>query len=258
MCLLALSWQQSDRYPFLLASNRDEFLQRPTRVAGFWPEQPNILGSKDLEAGGSWLLVSKQGRWATLTNFRDGRDLAAGKLSRGELVLQALQQPLADLPSWLEAHQQDFAGYNLLWGDSNQAWYFSNRLAQAPRQLKPGLYVLSNATLNTQWPKTRRLKKAIEDWQKTDNCHIDQLFATLADPTLAADEDLPNTHIGLETERVLSSIFIKGDNYATRTSTLVWQDADTYWHLHEKNHPTDQALGNEQYFKWKNSNLNTP
>lgn len=256
MCLLALSWQQTTRYPFLLATNRDEFLQRPTRPASFWPEQPDILGSKDLEAGGSWLLTNQQGRWATLTNFRDGRNLAAGKTSRGELVLQALQQPLADLPSWLEANQQDFAGYNLLWGDSDQAWYFSNCLAQAPRQLKPGLYMLSNATLDTEWPKTRRLRKAVEDWQATDDCHPDQLFATLADTTPAADEDLPDTHISLETERFLSSIFIRGENYATRTSTLVWQAADGHWHLHEKNHPTDQNLGNEQHFKWQTHSSN--
>lgn len=253
MCLLALSWQQNTDYPFLLASNRDEFLQRPTRVAGFWPEQPNILGGKDLEAGGSWLAVSKQGRWATLTNFRDGRNLAAGKLSRGELVLQALQEPLASLPTWLAANQHNFAGFNLLWGDNQQAWYFSNRLAAPARQLKPGLYLLSNATLNVEWPKTRRLRKAIKDWQMMDNCHPYQLFATLTDTTIAADKDLPATHMSLETERFLSSIFIQGENYGTRTSTVVWQGADQYWYFHERNHPTDQTLSNEQFFKWRNT-----
>ena len=256
MCLLALSWQQNSSYPFILAANRDELLKRPTRPACFWPEQPNILGGKDLEAGGSWLLTSKQGRWATLTNFRDGRDLTAGNLSRGELVLQALQKPLEELPSWLEDNQQNFAGYNLLWGDSSQAWYFSNRLAEAPRQLSPGLYLLSNATLNTDWPKTRRLRKAIEEWQATENCHPSQLFATLADPTQAADSDLPNTYLPIETEKFLSSIFIKGENYATRTSTLLWQTADDNWHLHEKSHPTNQNLGNEQYYNWQGSLFN--
>lgn len=253
MCLLALSWKQNLNYPFILAANRDEFLQRPTRPACFWPEQPDILGGKDLEAGGSWLLTSKQGRWATLTNFRDGHNLAAGKISRGELVLQALQQPLEDLPSWLQENPQDYAGYNLLWGDSQQAWYFSNRLAEAPRQLTPGLYLLSNATLNTDWPKTRRLRNAIEKWQTTENCHPSQLFATLEDRIKALDVDLPETYIGLEKERLLSSIFIDGEGYGTRTSTLVWQEADGHWHLHEKTHPTDQNLGNEQHFKWQGS-----
>lgn len=256
MCLLALSWQQNADYPFLLASNRDEFLQRPTRPANFWPEQPSILGSKDLEAGGSWLLTNKHGRWATLTNVRDGRELTAGSVSRGELVLEALQQPLSELPTWLAANQANFAGFNLLWGDEQQAWYFSNRLAKPARQLKAGLYVLSNATLATEWPKTRRLKTAIETWQATDGGHPTQLFALLADSTLAADKDLPNTHIGLEAERFLSSIFIKGENYATRTSTLVWQTADGYWHLHERNHPANQKLVNEQQFKWQNSPSN--
>lgn len=253
MCLLALSWQQHPDYPFMLAANRDEFLQRPTRPACFWPEQPNILGGKDLEAGGSWLLASKEGRWATLTNFRDGRDLVPGKISRGELVLQALQMPLENLPSWLEENPQDFAGFNLLWGDSQQAWYFSNRLAAAPRQLAPGLYLLSNATLDIEWPKTQRLRNKLEEWLATDNCHPRQLFATLADRTRAADADLPNTHMSIEKERLLSSIFIKAEDYGTRTSTLMWQEAGGDWHLHEKNHPTDQKLGNEQQFKWQGS-----
>lgn len=251
MCLLALSWQQNARYPLVLASNRDEFLLRPTRPASFWPEHPHLLGSKDLEAGGSWLLASKQGRWATLTNIRDGHNLGAGNVSRGELVLQAMQQPLTELPKWLEANRHNFAGYNLLWGDNNQAWYFSNGLAQAPYPLSPGLYLLSNAGLNTDWPKTRRLKKAVETWQTQENCHPSQLFATLTDPTPAKDADLPQTHIGLEKERFLSPIFIKGDIYATRTSTLLWQEAKGHWHLHEKNHPTNKILGNEHYFKWQ-------
>lgn len=250
MCLLALSWKQDQRYPFLIAANRDEAYQRPTRPACFWPEQPNILGGKDLEAGGSWLLASKQGRWATLTNYRDGKNLAAGKVSRGELVLQALKQPLDELPTWLLANQQDFAGFNLVWGDTNEAWYFSNRLAEKPKQLNPGLYLLSNATLNTDWPKTRRLRQAMEAWQAADNCHPRQLFATLADQTRAADADLPNTHVGLEIERLLSPIFIKGENYGTRSSTLLWLEADNSWHLHERNHSTNTKLSNEQYFNW--------
>jgi len=256
MCLLALSWKQNQRYPFLIAANRDEAFKRPTRPACFWPEQPNILGGKDLEAGGSWLLVNKQGRWATLTNFRDGRNLAAGTISRGELVLQALEQPLESFPQWLLKNQQEFAGFNLLWGDSNQAWYFSNRLAEKPRQLKPGLYLLSNATLDTDWPKTHRLRQAINAWQTTDNCRPRQLFATLTDETQAADADLPNTHVGIELERVLSPIFIKSENYGTRTSTLLWLTADNTWHFHEKNHSTNTKLGNEQYFNWQNSLLN--
>lgn len=253
MCLLALAWQQNDRYPFLLAANRDEFLQRPTRPASFWPEQPNLLGGKDLEAGGSWLLASKQGRWATLTNHRDGRDLAPGKISRGELVLQAIQQPLEELPHWLEKNQQSFAGFNLLWGDSQQAWYFTNRLATPARQLTPGLYLLSNATLDTDWPKTRRLRSKIKEWLATENACPKQIFTALADQTKPADADLPDTHLGLEKERLLAPIFIEAEGYGTRTSTLLWQEASGVWHLHEKNHSTDQKLSNEQYFKWQGS-----
>lgn len=255
MCILVLAWQKSENYPLVLASNRDEFLQRPTRAASFWPESPNVLGSQDLEAGGSWLLVTRAGRWATLTNFRDGLDTKVTKLSRGQLVLEAITRPLASLPHWLETEAQNFAGFNLLWGTSQEAWYFSNRGAAKSKRLKPGIHVLSNAGLATKWPKTERLRALTYAWLEQPDCHPSQLFATLADSQRAVDSELPETNIGLEAERLLSSIFIPAQPlgaqvYGTRTSTVVWSNAKGVWQLNERNFSFTSQPENEQQFTW--------
>lgn len=255
MCLLALSWQQHRNYPMLLAANRDEFHARPTQPAGYWSDYPDLIGGRDLQAGGSWMLASRNGQWAALTNVRDGRRIGeSGQASRGELVLRAMQQPPEVTAQWLQKVGQNYAGFNLLWGDAKQAWFFNNHLNQPAQQLMPGLYLLSNASLNTDWPKTRRLKQAMQHLLQQQSCHPQQLFVTLSDSTLAADPDLPNTHIGLEKERFLSPIFIRGEDYGTRASTLLWQQADQQWFLHERSHSTSQNHSNEQVFSWYQKN----
>ncbi|MBE0506479.1 MAG: NRDE family protein [Marinospirillum sp.] len=251
MCLLALSWQQHHEYPLLLAANRDEFHARPTLPAGNWPDYPDLIGGRDLQAGGSWMLASRSGQWAALTNVRDGRRMGeSGQASRGELVLRAMQQPPEVTAQWLQKVGQNYAGFNLLWGDATQAWFFSNQQPKPAQQLQPGLYLLSNASLNTDWPKTRRLKQAMQNLLQQQSCHPQQLFATLLDTTPAVDPDLPNTHIGLEKERFLSPVFIRGEDYGTRASTLLWQQADQQWFLHERSYPTSQNQPNEQMFNW--------
>ncbi|SFX30894.1 NRDE family protein [Marinospirillum alkaliphilum] len=253
MCLLALCWQHHPDYPLLLAANRDEFHQRPTRAANHWPEHPGLMGGKDLQAGGSWLLANQQGHWAALTNVRNGRELAQAQpaASRGELVLKAVQQQPAAMADWLIQHGKNYAGFNLLWGNKNQAWYFSNRLAQTPQALPPGLYLLSNATLDVSWPKTRRLKQGINHWLQQPDCHPLQLFDTLTDQVQAPDHELPDTAIGLERERFLSPVFITGEHYGTRASTLLWQNSKGQWFLHERNHQHNQKQVNERQFTWQ-------
>lgn len=256
MCLLALSWQQHRDYPLLLAANRDEFHARPTQPASYWSDHPDLIGGRDLQAGGSWMLASRTGQWAALTNVRDGRKLGeAGQASRGELVLRAMQQPPEFTAEWLQKVAANYAGFNLLWGDATQAWYFSNQRQDThqlkpAQKLQPGLYLLSNASLDTRWPKTQRLKKAMENLLQQESCHPQQLFATLLDTTPAADPDLPNTYIGLEKERFLSPIFICGENYGTRASTLLWQQADQQWFLHERSYSISSDHSNEQVFSW--------
>lgn len=252
MCLLALSWRQHPHYPLLLAGNRDEFHARPTRTADYWPEHPQLIGGKDLQAGGGWLLASREGRWAALTNVRDGRAAPPpGNHSRGELVLKAAAQPIQQTLDWLQGNRQHYAGFNLLWGDSDQAWYCSNQDSQPARQLQPGLYLLSNAALNTCWPKTRRLQQAMQAWLAADRCHPDTLFATLLDQTPAADGALPDTHVGLALERLLSPVFIAGTDYGTRASTLLWQDHTNRWFFHERSYSANRTFAGEHRIDWQ-------
>lgn len=251
MCLLALVWQQSPDYPLLLAGNRDEFHQRPTLAADFWPEHPNRVGGRDQEAGGSWLLATRQGRWAALTNVRELSSALSSRLrTRGELVIQACEQPFEQLLKTLPEEQDNYAGYNLLWGDAQQAWYFSNRTHQEPRALQPGTYLLSNAALDTPWPKVERLRSSLQAWQKKKDSRPEELFAKLADTHPAPDSELPVTGVGIDWERFLSPIFIQGQDYGTRASTLLWLEANLRMTLWEKSFNAQADLLQEKKLHW--------
>lgn len=250
MCLLALLWQQTANYPLLLAGNRDEFHQRPTRAADFWPEDPRYIGGKDLQAGGSWLLATPEGRWAALTNVREPSGEPPSARSRGELVMKACQTPWQSLVEELVNTQAAYAGYNLLWGDTQQVGYFSNRGNREPRRLNPGTYLLSNAGLDTPWPKTEALRQAVMDWQAKENAPPEQLFAKLADKRSFADQELPDTGIGIEWERFLSPIFIQGDHYGTRASTLLSATPNQQMTLWEKSFNAHAELLQEQKLDW--------
>lgn len=252
MCLLALAWQQHPDLPLLLAANRDEFHKRPTRPASVWPEEPDLIGGKDLEAGGSWLLANHQGRWATLTNVREvGQPQPANPRSRGELVRLAIEAPLSEVEDHLLTRQQEYAGFNLVWGQNQDAWYFSNRNGQAIQKLKPGIHLLSNAALNTAWPKTEKLRLAIQNWLEQESPQPEELFAKLADSNPAKDEDLPTTGVGLEWERFLSPVFICGDNYGTRASTLLWLEKSRHMHLWERSFNAKAETCNEHKLDWQ-------
>ncbi|WP_114417541.1 NRDE family protein [Marinospirillum perlucidum] len=251
MCLLALAWKHHPDYPLLLAANRDEFHQRPARAAAFWSDYPEIAGGRDLEAGGSWLVATREGRWAALTNIREpGAQPPAGGLSRGDLVVQAVRQPLETLAARLEERAADYAGFNLLWGNRDQAWYLNNRSGDKAHQLEPGIHLLSNARLNTPWPKTEKLGRSFTAWCQDKNPRKENLFAKLGDSSPAPDEDLPQTGVGLELERFLSPIFIQGENYGTRASTLLWQDHEPSMTLWERSFDADACLKEEKKLVW--------
>lgn len=243
MCTLALIWKTHAYYPLILAGNRDEYYERLTRPACIWPDGygHNLVGGKDLEADGSWLLVTLEGRWAALTNYRDGRNMTAGEISRGELVKEAVQLPLEEVEPWLVANKDTFAGYNLLWGTKEEAWYFTNAGEQAAlgvQTLKPGVYILSNANLNTPWFKTQKLAELINTWLhlRQFQQEFDDIFLLLANKTKADPDNLPNTHISKDLELFLSSIYIEGTSYGTRCSSLLYVDKRNHWTFREKTH----------------------
>jgi uncharacterized protein with NRDE domain len=235
MCLIVLSWRQRADYPLVLAANRDEFHARPTAPAAFWAEAPQVLAGRDLVGGGSWLGVTRSGRLAAITNFRDPAERRPGAPSRGGLVRdflcgemtpEAYLQKLADSAG-------TYAGFNLLVADRRQLGYLASRTREW-RLLPPGLYGLSNGFLDTPWPKVTSAKAALASRLAAGEIDAESLFPLLADTERPADALLPVTGIGLEWERLLASRFIAGPDYGTRSSTVVLVGSDSRLHFRER------------------------
>ena len=221
MCLILVAWQAHPDYPLVVAANRDEFFARPSAPAGFWPDAPDVLGGRDLEAGGSWLGVSRNQRFAALTNFRECGKQRADAPSRGALVADFLTGG-SDPASYLAAlapRAEDYNGFNLFVGDGHRLACFANRGAGL-RWLEPGIYGLSNHLLDTPWPKLTaakaRFARALAQLPERA-----PFFELLADREIVADDSLPKTGVPLAWERILSAIFVASPDYGTRASTLL-------------------------------------
>lgn len=237
MCLILLAWQAHPRYPLVLAANRDEFFARPSAGAAFWEDAPHVLAGRDLQGGGTWLGVTRQGRFAALTNYRDPAQVRADAPSRGELVSRFLrgdESPDA-YALWLAAAAPRYNGFNLLYGTlsgpQRSLRYFSN-CGDAGRVLEPGIYGLSNHLLDTPWPKVARgkseLARALAALPEEA-----PLLALLRQDGIARDEELPRTGVSLEWERLLSAAFVRSPDYGTRSSTLLILDAEDDLHMTE-------------------------
>jgi len=227
MCLILFAYKKHPKYQLIIAANRDEFYKRPTAPAHFWEDAPEILAGRDLEKMGTWMGVTKDGRFSALTNYRNPRENGEGKKSRGELVSGALQYQ-GDLKSYMEElAQQDasYPGYNLLAGDLNELFYYSN-IGKKLMAIEPGIYGVSNHLLNSNWPKVQRGKEGLERIIALDKSSmVENLFSLLADVEQASDEILPKTGVPMEMERMLSPLFIKSEEYGTRSSTVVFMSA---------------------------------
>ncbi len=227
MCLIALSWRSNPRYALVLAANRDEFHARPTLPADFWEDTPQVLAGRDLQAGGTWLGITRTGRLAALSNVRDGR-ARPGQRSRGELVRDFLlgETSPADYMQAVYARASTYGGFNLLVGRiGGELWYFSN-YGDPPRPLDSAVYAVSNGLLDEDWPKVRQLRDVMAGLPPDQPRAETRLFHALADTTRPEDGELPDTGIGLERERQLSPVFIAGTEYGTRASTLILVDHD--------------------------------
>jgi uncharacterized protein with NRDE domain len=222
MCLIVLAWKLIPACPLVLAANRDEFFERPTQSASWWEDAPHVYAGRDLQAGGTWLGTDKQGRFAALTNIRNGSVPRAEARSRGELVADFLRGNLSaqDYLEKLKASAGDYNGFNLLLGDASAAYWFSNHTDSAEQSLEPGIYGLSNGALDTPWPKVLRAKAQFASLL-CQGAPDDAYFEMLADTTQASDGRLPDTGVSLEWERRLSPIYIESPDYGTRASTLL-------------------------------------
>lgn len=226
MCLAVLAIAARPGLPLLVAANRDEFYERPARAAGFWPENSSVLGGRDLSGGGTWFGLDRSGRYALLTNYRDPREKKPDAPSRGLLLKEFLfgaAEPREFL-SGLVDRAGLYNGFNLILGDRRESWWFSNRTRET-RALGPGVHAVSNALLDTPWPKVRRTKARVEKLLQNGSLNEEAAFQILADAEPAPDADLPDTGVGLEWERTLSSPFITSPIYGTRASTVAWIDA---------------------------------
>ena len=239
MCLLIFAHRPDSDLPLIVAANRDEFHARPTAPAQFWEQHPQLLAGRDLEQGGTWMGITRAGRFAAITNYRDPSRTAPAPRSRGELPLDFLvgDSDPRDYARDLAPRAGDYAGFNLLLGDLDSLWYLNNSQpagAGGPHRLEPGIYGLSNALLDTPWPKVE-LGKARLDQLLTERApRHDDLLQVVADRQLASPEELHRQGMRGEMEQMLSAQFIVTSSYGTRSSTSLWLDAAGSAHWREQ------------------------
>ncbi|HEV7366061.1 MAG TPA: NRDE family protein [Gemmatimonadales bacterium] len=223
VCLVLFALDSHPDYSLIIAANRDEFYDRPSAPAAFWEDTPSVLAGRDLRAGGTWLGIDRQGRFAAVTNYRQGDRETPAPRSRGLLVSDFLTRDAGALEHVERARAESdlYNGFNLIAGDPWGVFYFSNRQRRV-RHLAPGVYGLSNHLLDTPWPKVAATKSALGILLNDRASDLTaELFALLSDRTRPADALLPSTGVGPEWERLLSSAFIASDDYGTRSSTVV-------------------------------------
>lgn len=227
MCLILLAVAAHPRFPLVLAANRDEFYDRPTEAADFWPDAPDILAGRDLKDGGTWLGITQSGRIAALTNYRDPASIKAEAPSRGWLVRNYLtgRESPDEYLDGLAARAHEYNGFSILVGDTSRLLWYSNRGGR--QHLASGIYGLSNHLLDTPWPKVERGRTCLAEilaGAGTGAPPVEKLFALLADETKPDDALLPDTGVGIEWERILGSLFIRSPQYGTRSSTVLVVD----------------------------------
>jgi uncharacterized protein with NRDE domain len=229
MCLILIAYRRHPRYPLILAANRDEFYERPTQALEFWPDQPEIAAGRDLKRMGTWLGISRQGRLAAVTNYREAGVQRPEAQSRGHLVADFLAG-CATAPDYLHRLRTNghlYNGFNLIIGDARGLYYYSNRGGK-PSLVQPGIHGLSNHLLDTHWPKVSDGKSKLAAILAENKSDIDRqrLLEALQDQSVPPDNQLPDTGVGPAWERMLAPIFIASPAYGTRCSSLLTIDTN--------------------------------
>ncbi len=244
MCLVAFALDAHPRHRLVLMGNRDEAFARPAAALASWDDAPAVIAGRDLEAGGTWLGVTRSGRWAVLTNVRDPLHPRPHIRSRGALAADFLRgdAPALGYAATVHAARADFDGFNLVVGDADTVAVVSTR-TDAVATLGPGVYGLSNDRLDTPWPKLTRARRRLRDALRADRVDPDDLLALLDDTERPSDDALPDTGVGLELERVLSPVRIVAGDYGTRVSTALVLDRDGAGEVVEQTWRRDGAPG---------------
>ena len=223
MCLIIFAYDVHPSYKLVLAANRDEFYDRPSASADFWKDYPDLLAGRDLKEKGTWLGITRQGKFAAITNYRDPASFMFDAKSRGKLVKDFLgsKNNAEEFIKKISRQDAKYNGYNLILQDSGGFYYYSNRGGEK-QKITAGIHGLSNHLLNTPWPKVVRGKKLMKEALKSKRAAMEEaLFALLSDRRFPPPEKLPSTGVDKEWEKVLSPIFIKSPHYGTRSSTVL-------------------------------------
>jgi uncharacterized protein with NRDE domain len=252
MCLIFLSLNNHPTYKLIVAANRDEFYYRQTAPATYWEDHPDILGGRDLEAMGTWMAMTKTGKIAMVTNYRDPKNINPKAPTRGKLVSDYLIQPVSPerYLKDLEPRGKEYNGFNLVVGDADRLFYFSN-YGQGILKIEDGFHGLSNHLLDTPWPKVTRVKEKFESLVAAPKLHAEALLDALYDEQRAPSGDLPDTGVGQEWEQALSSMFIKTGKYGTRCSTVVLINKQNEVTYSERVYNTDDFSHQENTFQFR-------
>ncbi len=237
MCFVLVAFRTHHEYPLVVAANRDEYYQRAATAARWWETEPPILAGRDEEAGGAWFGVRGDGRFGIVTNRRAPSTPRDGIRSRGELIPWLLSHS-GILPAFhrhLDEAAAQFNAYNLLYGDLSSLYFYDNH-RQRHEALEPGIYALSNAFLDTPWPKVEAGRRRFAQLVSAPRLDQQALFGLLRDDRVYPAESLPDTGIGTARERALSAIFIDDGDYGTRCSTVLTVDARGRVRFEERSH----------------------
>lgn len=246
MCLILFAVRQHPQYPLVVIANRDEYYARPSRAAHWWDDF-DIYAGRDLEAGGTWLGINRQGRFAAVTNVREPGSMTPGKRSRGELPCNFLTGSVsaADYLRELAERDQQYAGFNLLLGDTDALWFYSNREGRI-RSVDSGVYGISNGAFDEPWPKLKSGREELAQ-QIARGINHGQLLEILTDHRTAEDHHLPSTGVSLDFERLLSSRFIRSPGYGTRACSVLSFDARGQIEFSEHNYLDADHAGSSQH-----------
>ena len=246
MCLIVIGFRTHERYPLIVAGNRDEFHVRPTQSARWWADKPDILGGRDLQAGGTWLALHRRGRFATVTNYHGAKRANSALKSRGLLVTGFLECELEPLEYLGSIDGNAYAGFNLLVSDGETLAYLSNRGVDS-RLLDPGLYGLSNATLDTPWHKVERSKASLRKLLDSDSVNETELMRLLDDRAKGPAGEVKSDRLPFARAHALTAPFVILPDYGTRCSTAVLADRNGGWQLLERRFDAEgRARGDTQ------------
>jgi uncharacterized protein with NRDE domain len=249
MCILLIAIDAMPEWPLLLLGNRDEFHARPTAAAQPWRGEADCLGGLDLKGGGSWLAQRGDGRFAAVTNLRSGMPAQAPR-SRGQLVREFVigSVPPAEFAQRTLDHIDEYGPFNLVFGDRSAVWLIDGSSTSLQR-LEPGIHVVGNGPFDSAWPKVQRLRESFSRAVRNGDRDDMTLLALLADTRQPDDDELPDTGVGAHLERMLAPIFIRGEQYGTRASSLVMRHEDGSVFFRERSFAPMGKIVDEVYWE---------